>query len=82
MEEIKQLSDDVHERIEYFDHRYLTHATLLGTRRPAHYRVLVDDNKFKADEIQSLTNKLCYLNARLVIHDLVSASCVFLIIIL
>src|SRR4051794_14390747 len=49
-----------------------SHAIPQGTGRPTHYRVLVDDNKFKADYIQSLTNKLCYLNARLVIYDLIS----------
>ncbi|CAB4387407.1 unnamed protein product [Rhizophagus irregularis] len=47
-----------------FDFFLQSHASLLGTGRPTHYRVLVDDNKFKADDFQSLTNKLCYLNAR------------------
>ena len=50
-----------------------SHPVLHGTARPMHYHVLVDDNKFKADDIQSLTNKLCYLNARLLIYvDLIS----------
>ena len=31
-----------------------------GTSRPAHYHVLWDENKFTADDLQSLTNKLCY----------------------
>ncbi|RIA88165.1 Piwi domain-containing protein [Glomus cerebriforme] len=47
-----------------FDFFLQSHASLLGTGRPTHYRVLVDDNKFKADHFQELTNKLCYLNAR------------------
>lgn len=47
-----------------FDFFLQSHASLLGTGRPTHYRVLVDDNNFKADNFQSLTNKLCYLNAR------------------
>lgn len=51
----------------YFHIVLQSHASLLGTGRPTHYRVLVDDNKFKADDFQSLTNKLCYLNARFVI---------------
>ena len=46
-----------------------SHPVLQGTARPMHYHVLVDDNKFKADDIQSLTNKLCYLNARFVIYN-------------
>jgi hypothetical protein len=54
------------------------HATLQGTGRPTHYRVLVDDNKFKADEMQSLTNKLCYLNARFVVYDLISHSVIII----
>jgi hypothetical protein len=31
-----------------------------GTSRPAHYHVLWDENKFTADELQTLTNNLCY----------------------
>ena len=31
-----------------------------GTSRPAHYHVLWDENKFTADGLQLLTNKLCY----------------------
>jgi eukaryotic translation initiation factor 2C len=31
-----------------------------GTSRPAHYHVLFDENQFSADELQSLTNNLCY----------------------
>ncbi|CAG8677493.1 8848_t:CDS:2, partial [Funneliformis mosseae] len=41
-----------------------SHASLQGTARSAHYRVLVDENKFNANSMQELTNKLCYLNAR------------------
>ncbi|EXB76263.1 Protein argonaute 1C [Morus notabilis] len=32
-----------------------------GTSRPAHYRVLWDENNFSADEIQSRTNNLWYM---------------------
>ena len=31
-----------------------------GTSRPAHYHVLWDENNFTADEMQTLTNNLCY----------------------
>ncbi|TVU08056.1 hypothetical protein EJB05_41441 [Eragrostis curvula] len=35
-----------------------------GTSRPAHYHVLWDENNFTADEMQTLTNNLCYTYAR------------------
>ncbi|CAG8758972.1 17053_t:CDS:2, partial [Funneliformis caledonium] len=47
-----------------FDFFLQSHASLQGTARSAHYRVLVDENKFNANSMQELTNKLCYLNAR------------------
>ncbi|KAF9100443.1 argonaute 1 [Mortierella sp. GBA35] len=47
-----------------FDFYLQSHAGLLGTSRPAHYNVLVDENKFTSDSLQDLTNKLCYLYAR------------------
>jgi len=31
-----------------------------GPRRPVKYLVLRDDNNFTADELQALTNNLCY----------------------
>ena len=31
-----------------------------GARRPVQYLVLRDDNNFKGDELQALTNNLCY----------------------
>jgi eukaryotic translation initiation factor 2C len=31
-----------------------------GPSRPVQYLVLRDDNNFTADELQSLTNNLCY----------------------
>ncbi|MCI03702.1 protein argonaute PNH1-like, partial [Trifolium medium] len=43
-----------------FDFYLCSHAGIQGTSRPAHYRVIWDDNNFSADEIQSLTNNLCY----------------------
>nr|XP_043619532.1 protein argonaute PNH1-like isoform X2 [Erigeron canadensis] len=47
-----------------FDFFLCSHAGIQGTSRPAHYHVLWDENNFTADEIQSLTNNLCYTYAR------------------
>ncbi|KAF9357352.1 Eukaryotic translation initiation factor 2C [Mortierella sp. NVP85] len=47
-----------------FDFYLQSHAGLLGTSRPAHYVVLMDENKFSADELQEFTYKLCHLQAR------------------
>ncbi|PIA65392.1 hypothetical protein AQUCO_00100697v1 [Aquilegia coerulea] len=47
-----------------FDFYLCSHAGVQGTSRPAHYHVLWDENNFSADEIQSLTNNLCYTYAR------------------
>ncbi|KAK9149760.1 hypothetical protein Scep_008517 [Stephania cephalantha] len=47
-----------------FDFYLCSHAGIQGTSRPAHYHVLWDENNFTADEMQSLTNNLCYTYAR------------------
>jgi eukaryotic translation initiation factor 2C len=39
---------------------YIWNPFFQGTSRPAHYHVLWDENKFTADELQTLTNNLCY----------------------
>ncbi|TYZ64147.1 hypothetical protein PybrP1_004440 [[Pythium] brassicae (nom. inval.)] len=44
---------------------YLTsHAGVQGTSRPTHYHVLLDETGYTADEIQVITNKLCYTSVR------------------
>ncbi|KAG0348280.1 Isocitrate dehydrogenase [NADP], mitochondrial precursor (Oxalosuccinate decarboxylase) [Podila humilis] len=47
-----------------FDFYIQSHAGLLGTSRPTHYQVLVDDYKFTPDALQTLTYNLCHLYAR------------------
>ncbi|KAL5721685.1 hypothetical protein ACHQM5_005298 [Ranunculus cassubicifolius] len=47
-----------------FDFYLCSHAGIKGTSRSAHYHVLWDDNKFTADQLQTLTNNLCYIYAR------------------
>ncbi|KAI5084533.1 hypothetical protein GOP47_0000702 [Adiantum capillus-veneris] len=47
-----------------FDFYLCSHAGIQGTSRPAHYHVLWDENNFTADNLQTLTNNLCYTYAR------------------
>ncbi|KAL6202913.1 hypothetical protein ACLB2K_026617 [Fragaria x ananassa] len=47
-----------------FDFYLNSHAGIQGTSRPTHYHVLFDENKFTADQLQTLTNNLCYTYAR------------------
>ncbi|XP_020582423.1 protein argonaute PNH1-like isoform X2 [Phalaenopsis equestris] len=47
-----------------FDFYLCSHAGIQGTSRPAHYHVIWDENNFTADEMQTLTNNLCYTYAR------------------
>ncbi|CAH2060404.1 unnamed protein product [Thlaspi arvense] len=47
-----------------FDFYLNSHAGIQGTSRPAHYHVLYDQNGFTADQMQMLTNNLCYTFAR------------------
>ncbi|KAJ9122250.1 hypothetical protein QFC22_001670 [Naganishia vaughanmartiniae] len=47
-----------------FDFYLQAQAGLVGTARPTHYVVLVDENNFGPDNLQRLTNGLCYSFAR------------------
>jgi len=47
-----------------FDFYLQSHGGILGTSRPAHYNVLLDENKFTADGLQSLSYALCHVYAR------------------
>ncbi|KAL0949487.1 hypothetical protein HGRIS_009541 [Hohenbuehelia grisea] len=47
-----------------FDFYLQSHGGLLGTSRPAHYSVLLDETGFRADELQSLSFTLCHVYAR------------------
>ncbi|CAD7705067.1 unnamed protein product [Ostreobium quekettii] len=47
-----------------FDFFLNSHAGIQGTSRPAHYHVLVDENKLGADAMQLMTYWLCYLYCR------------------
>lgn len=46
------------------DFYLMSHGGLLGTSRPCHYAVIVDENKMPPDEIQQLTYNLAYIYAR------------------
>ncbi|KAG0548150.1 hypothetical protein BDA96_01G141900 [Sorghum bicolor] len=47
-----------------FDFYLCSHSGIQGTSRPAHYHVLMDENGFSADALQTLTYNLCYTYAR------------------
>lgn len=47
-----------------FDFYLNSHAGLQGCNRPAHYHVLIDENKFGADMLQMFTYQMCYTFAR------------------
>lgn len=42
----------------------MSHGGLLGTSRPCHYQVLIDENKMSPDVIQQLTYNLAYIYPR------------------
>ncbi|KAL4551142.1 hypothetical protein Ndes2526B_g05451 [Nannochloris sp. 'desiccata'] len=47
-----------------FDFYLNSHAGLQGCNRPAHYHVLIDENRFGADMLQLFTYQMCYTFAR------------------
>uniref|UniRef100_A0A0C9S839 TSA: Wollemia nobilis Ref_Wollemi_Transcript_12440_3188 transcribed RNA sequence n=1 Tax=Wollemia nobilis TaxID=56998 RepID=A0A0C9S839_9CONI len=47
-----------------FDFYLCSHAGIKGTSKPAHYNVLKDENGFSPDDIQKLTNDLCFTYVR------------------
>lgn len=47
-----------------FDFYLCSHAGIKGTSKPAHYNVLQDENGFTPNDIQRLTNDLCFTYAR------------------
>lgn len=47
-----------------YDFYLCAHAGIIGTTRPTHYHVLVDENNFSVDELQQITHGLCYTYCR------------------
>jgi len=47
-----------------FDFFLCSHFGIQGTSRPAHYHVLMDENKFTQEELQAITYNMCHLYFR------------------
>ncbi|KAH7947886.1 hypothetical protein HPB52_016492 [Rhipicephalus sanguineus] len=43
-----------------------SHTPIRGTARPAHYRVIYDENGFEPETLQKITFSLCHMYARCV----------------
>ncbi|KAF6159168.1 hypothetical protein GIB67_032785 [Kingdonia uniflora] len=52
----------VHPR--YYDFYMCAQAGMIGTSRPTHYHVLLDEIGFSADNLQNLVHSLCYVYQR------------------
>lgn len=50
--------------VREWDYYLCSHAGIQGTSRPTHYHVLADENGFSPDQLQALTNNLCYTYQR------------------
>jgi hypothetical protein len=48
----------------YFDFYLQSHLPVQGTARPTYYFVIRNDIAFSADQLQTLTNNLCYTHVR------------------
>jgi eukaryotic translation initiation factor 2C len=46
-----------------FDFYLNSHASIQGTSRPAHYHVLLDQNRMQADQLQALSYECALLHA-------------------
>ncbi|KAH9023196.1 argonaute-like protein [Lactarius hengduanensis] len=57
------IDTDVTSPVEW-DFYLCSHQGILGTSKPAHYNVLLDENGFTTDGIQSLSYALCHVYAR------------------
>uniref|UniRef100_A0A0K2T268 Eukaryotic translation initiation factor 2C, 2 [Cricetulus griseus] n=1 Tax=Lepeophtheirus salmonis TaxID=72036 RepID=A0A0K2T268_LEPSM len=49
---------------KHFDFYLSSHFGIQGTSRPTYYRVMWDDNRFSAEDIQNLTYSLCHCYSR------------------
>ncbi|XP_061342439.1 protein argonaute 16 [Gastrolobium bilobum] len=47
-----------------YDFYMCSHAGIIGTSRPVHYHVLLDEIGFSADGLQNMIHSLCYVNQR------------------
>ncbi|KAG9458483.1 hypothetical protein H6P81_002991 [Aristolochia fimbriata] len=48
----------------HYDFYMCSHAGMIGTTRPTHYHVLLDEIRFSADELQELVHSLSYVYQR------------------